>query len=35
MNLRDAWVNWKASDHFQIKVGQNFVWYDYENLEPT
>lgn len=35
MNLRDAWVNWKASDYLQIRVGQNFVWYDYENIQPA
>ena len=35
MNLRDAWINWKVSDYFQVRVGQHFVWYDYEDIQPS
>ncbi len=34
-NLRDMWVDWQWKKYFQIKIGQFFVFYDHENLEPT
>jgi hypothetical protein len=34
-NLRDMWVDWQWKKYFQIKIGQFFVFYDHENLEPS
>ncbi len=34
-NLRDMWVDWQWKKYFQIKMGQFFVFYDHENLEPS
>jgi len=34
-NLRDMWVDWQWKKYLQIKIGQFFVFYDHENLEPT
>lgn len=34
-NLRDMWVKWQWKKYFQIKIGQFFVFYDHENLEPS
>ncbi len=34
-NLRDLWIDWQWKKYFQIKIGQFFVFFDHENLEPT
>ncbi len=34
-NLRDMWIDWQWKKYFQIKIGQFFVFYDHEDLEPT
>jgi phosphate-selective porin OprO and OprP len=34
-NLRDMWIDWQWKKYFQIKIGQFFVFYDHENLQPT
>lgn len=35
LSLRDLWIDWQWKKYFQIMVGQFFVYYDYENLQPS
>lgn len=35
IDLRDLWVDWQWKEAFQVKAGQFFVFFDYEDLAPT
>ena len=34
-SLRDLWIDWQWRKYFQIMAGQFFVYYDYEDLQPS
>lgn len=34
-DLRDLWLDWQWTDNVQIMMGQFFVYYDHENLQPS
>lgn len=34
-DLRDLWLDWQWTDSFQIMMGQFFVYYDHEDLQPS
>jgi len=35
LDLRDLRIDWQWTEYFQVTVGQFFVYFDYEDLQPT
>jgi len=35
LDLRDLWVDWQWTETLQVMMGQFFVYYDHEDLQPS